>query len=76
MEPTSGSIYGGSIITLTGQGFSTNNSLNNIRFGDAICKAVSSSYGSVVCEMEWTGKTHRVENTGSHPSESLALAVI
>ena len=53
ISPSSGSIYGGTLITITGKNFSPINNQNQVFIGDVInnlCDIVSSSFTQIVCQ--------------------------
>ena len=65
--PRQGSLEGGTMITITGNGFSTNASLNVVMFGDTNCKVQTSTARQLVCMVEQSGRTIKVDNQGEHP---------
>ena len=67
--PTSGSLQGGSRVTLTGEGFSSDESLYSISFGHVICDVDSADQNTVMCLTRRHGKTHVITNQGAHPGE-------
>ncbi|XP_074660960.1 fibrocystin-L-like [Tubulanus polymorphus] len=67
VSPLFGSLYGGSEITIEGNGFNANLSRNEIKFGDVPCRAISVSGTTLMCRLEYAGKTHRVDNLGDSP---------
>lgn len=48
-NPKSGSIYGGTLITITGATFSNNKLDNNVKIGDVDCLVVSSKADEIIC---------------------------
>ena len=46
--PTSGSAMGGSVLTITGSGFSTTPELNNIMFGETECRVLTAESTEVI----------------------------
>ena len=72
--PTTGSLRGGTKLTISGQGFSTGTltSANKVKVGDHDCVVESSSLSgsSLTCQIADTGRTHLVTNDGVHPSKT------
>ncbi|XP_041373046.1 fibrocystin-L-like isoform X2 [Gigantopelta aegis] len=65
--PDAGSLYGGTKVTLSGVGFSTNTTLNEVKFGKHVCDVESATTTKIVCTIRDTGEVHHVTNKGSHP---------
>jgi hypothetical protein len=65
--PASGSLRGGTELTVTGQGFSTVSSQNKVRVGNHDCDVQSSTSTELKCVIADTGKLHYVTNDGVHP---------
>jgi len=72
--PTSGSQDGGTDITITGEGFSTNKEENLIHFGTAKCEVLSATTTQVVCRSGTAGNEIKVTNLGVHPEYYLGYA--
>ncbi len=47
--PTAGGVMGGSLIVISGEGFSTNFSANDVRIGEADCEIVSATPSEISC---------------------------
>jgi hypothetical protein len=47
--PTAGGVMGGSLIVISGEGFSTNFSANEVRIGEADCEVVSATPSEISC---------------------------
>ena len=69
ISPRYGSIFGGTIVTVTGRGFSDNNAANVVDVGDIPCKVLSSRTTEIVCKTGAAYTTHTVDNTGQHPGK-------
>jgi hypothetical protein len=52
ISPTSGSALGGTVVTITGENFSSNPIDNPVMIGDAFCIVKSSSPNEIICEIE------------------------
>ena len=65
--PNVGSLGGGSVLTITGSGFSEKLDLYDISVGGYKCEVNHASNSEVVCTIEATGDTHHVDNLGNHP---------
>ncbi|XP_052805044.1 fibrocystin-L-like isoform X2 [Mya arenaria] len=68
MFPSQGSRQGGSILTITGVGFGTNESLVDVNFGDIDCEVDTVTDTQIVCETSTATKTHIVTNKGTDPA--------
>ncbi|KAJ8313322.1 hypothetical protein KUTeg_009108 [Tegillarca granosa] len=64
--PRLGSVLGGTRLTLTGEGFTTNKNLIEVKVGEHICNVETAIQTQIVCLIEYTGKTHEINNTGRH----------
>ena len=73
--PRQGSLEGGTMITITGNGFSTNTKLNVVMFGDTNCKVQTSTATQITCIMDSLGKVYKVDNQGTHPGKLLDLII-
>lgn len=69
ISPQYGSIFGGTIVTVTGHGFSDNNAANAVDIGDVPCKVLSSKSTEIVCKTGAAYTNHTVDNTGQHPGK-------
>ncbi|ESO84871.1 hypothetical protein LOTGIDRAFT_131466, partial [Lottia gigantea] len=72
--PAQGSLYGGTRVTITGAGFTTDTSLIDIKFGPFGCAVESATTSSIVCLIEDTGIVHEITNTGKHPVHGYGYA--
>ncbi|CAG2205079.1 unnamed protein product [Mytilus edulis] len=66
--PTEGSLHGGTRLTLTGQGFSTNMSLTEVKVGDYGCDIESATTTQIVCLIPDTSAVIKINNQGVHPT--------
>ncbi|XP_076438726.1 fibrocystin-L-like isoform X2 [Babylonia areolata] len=66
LTPTRGSLYGGTLLTVTGQGFASDASLMEVKVGEHACAVDFSSSTELTCLVDYTGKTHNVTNQGTH----------
>ncbi|OCT77100.1 fibrocystin-L [Xenopus laevis] len=67
IHPKFGSLYGGTQITVTGSGFSTNQTNNVVQIGAVPCKITSSSESGLFCTIQSPGKVFTVTNDGKDP---------
>ncbi|XP_072562121.1 PKHD1 like 1, tandem duplicate 1 [Paramormyrops kingsleyae] len=67
IHPTQGSLYGGTRLTVTGSGFSSNISQNLVSLGDVRCEVISASEHNIECIVQSSEKTYTVTNKGIHP---------
>ncbi|XP_048254422.1 fibrocystin-L-like isoform X3 [Haliotis rufescens] len=66
--PTMGSMYGGTKVTITGQGFVDGDlTAAKVMFGPHKCAVESATATTVICTIADTGVVHDVANTGSDP---------
>lgn len=65
--PATGSLQGGTELTVTGQGLSTVTSENKVKVGNHDCDVQSSTSTELKCVIADTGKIHYVTNDGIHP---------
>lgn len=70
ISPRQGSIFGGTIVTLTGRGFSNNTSANVVDIGNVPCKILSSRNTEISCKTEASSSVYTVDNTGVHPGKT------
>ncbi|XP_078699976.1 fibrocystin-L-like [Branchiostoma floridae x Branchiostoma belcheri] len=68
MSPSRGSLSGGTLVGLSGEGFSTTAGENTVMFGDTVCEVLSSTSTEVWCRMGSAGRRHLVDNTGTDPN--------
>ena len=66
--PLRGSLQGGTILTITGVGFGTNDTLVDVSVGDFVCDLDSVDDTLIVCQIEDTAVVHSVTNEGTHKS--------
>lgn len=64
--PLSGSLQGGTRLTVTGSGFGDNSSLVEVDVGDVSCDVESVTNNQIVCLIADSGKVHDVTNLGTH----------
>ncbi|KAE8599477.1 hypothetical protein XENTR_v10017204 [Xenopus tropicalis] len=67
IHPKFGSLYGGTHITVTGSGFSTDQTSNVVKIGDVPCNITSSSENELLCTVQSPGKVFTVTNNGKDP---------
>lgn len=65
--PLSGSVMGGTRVTITGEGFSTNTTGTKVKVGQYDCAIESVSTTQIVCLIQDTATIHKVDNQGVHP---------
>ncbi|XP_050924319.1 LOW QUALITY PROTEIN: PKHD1 like 1, tandem duplicate 1 [Lates calcarifer] len=66
ISPLFGSLMGGTRLTVSGSGFSSNTSDNTVSVGEAVCEVKAASENELQCVMQSEEKTHVVTNQGSH----------
>nr|XP_055075555.1 fibrocystin-L-like [Misgurnus anguillicaudatus] len=66
-SPLLGSLYGGTTINITGSGFSSVPTDNNVTLGDAQCQVTDASEHQLTCVTQPTEKIYTVTNQGVHP---------
>ncbi|XP_065139309.1 fibrocystin-L-like [Paramisgurnus dabryanus] len=66
-SPLLGSLYGGTTITITGSGFSSVPTDNNVTLGDIQCHITKALDHQLTCVTQPTNKTYMVTNQGYHP---------
>lgn len=71
ISPGHGSVFGGTVLTLVGRGFSDNTSAIAVNVGHVPCKVLSSRSTNIMCRTEASSTAHNVDNTGIHPSKTL-----
>lgn len=71
ISPRHGSIFGGTVVTVTGRGFSDNTSAVTVNIGDVPCKVLSSRSTKILCKTEASSTVHTVDNTGVHPGKEM-----
>ena len=69
ISPRYGSIFGGTVVTVTGRGFSDNTSANVVTIGDVPCEVLSCRSTTVMCKTGAFYTTYNVDNTGQHPGK-------
>ncbi|XP_069478237.1 fibrocystin-L-like [Ambystoma mexicanum] len=74
LSPQQGSLYGGTKITLTGDGFSTNPQENKVLLGSIPCTVTSSSETMLHCVTQSIANTQIVTNGGKHRVYGLGYA--
>jgi hypothetical protein len=65
--PLQGSVMGGTRLTITGEGFSTNTTGTSVRVGQNECVIESATATQIICLIQDTATVHRVDNQGVHP---------
>lgn len=73
--PLSGSVMGGTRVTITGEGFSTNTTGTKVKVGQYDCAIESVSSTQIVCLIQDTATIHKVDNQGVHPRKIVVLVV-
>jgi len=71
ISPEHGSVFGGTVLTLVGRGFSDNTSAIAVHVGGVPCNVLSSRGTNIMCRTEASSAVHSVDNTGIHPGNSL-----
>ena len=66
ITPDTGSLAGGSLVTITGDGFGTSLTQTNISFGDVNCEVQSVSDTKVECVTRAHYEVIKVDNQGKH----------
>ena len=74
-SPDKGSILGGTVVTLTGEGFSSNMSDNQVMCGNKECALISSSNTEIKCLTADTGKIIKIDNSGEDKGKCVLLAM-
>ncbi len=69
VSPNRGSLNGGTVLAITGEGFSTNNTDNKVMLGDVQCEVIESTKNEMKCRTPSGGRIAEVDNSGSHPGE-------
>lgn len=69
ISPGHGSIIGGSVLTLSGRGFSDNASAIAVTVGDVPCRVLSSRSTTIMCKTDASSVTYYVDNTEIHPGK-------
>ena len=67
VTPNRGSLNGGALLTITGEGFSPNNTKNTVLLGDVNCDVVESTENEIKCRTPIGGRIIEIDNSGSHP---------
>lgn len=67
--PHQGSLFGGTIVTIRGRGFSDKPDNHVIKFDDVACDVVSSQSNQIVCMTRECSSTHVIDNSGVHPGK-------
>ena len=69
VTPKRGSLNGGTVLTITGEGFGSNNTNNIVMLGDVQCEVIESTENEMKCKTPSGGRTAEVDNSGLHPGE-------
>ena len=64
--PLSGSLQGGTRLTISGLGFGSNSSKVEVEVGDVSCDIETVTNTQIVCLIAAAGKVHSVTNLGTH----------
>ncbi|XP_072034178.1 fibrocystin-L-like [Amphiura filiformis] len=68
VSPNSGSILGGTTVTIPGEGFGTNSSLVKVTFGSSSeCEIITLIDEQIECVTKQVLQTHTISNQGIHP---------
>ena len=70
ITPNVGSIRGGTLTTVYGNGFSTNCSLNKITFGNKLCNVLSCSNNWIKCQTSNANSVYTIDNSASDPCKT------
>lgn len=73
IRPIGGSLFGGTKLTLTGEGFSKDVYNIEVSVGGTDCEVHSATTTEVICTLSWNGKLHHVNNQGTHPGQFIPL---
>ena len=65
--PTSGALPGGTEVTITGEGFDSENTMAS--FGDSPCHQISATETELVCKIGHGQRVHKITNKGMHPGK-------
>ena len=76
ITPNIGSIRGGSLVTVYGDGFSTNCSLNQINFGDQSCNIKDCSSNWIKCQTSNAYSVYKIDNSASDPCNRFIFYLI
>ncbi|KAL5019598.1 hypothetical protein ScPMuIL_002490 [Solemya velum] len=71
IRPIGGSLFGGTKLTLTGEGFSKDVYNIEVSVGGTDCEVHSATTTEVICTLSWNGKLHHVNNQGTHPEHGI-----
>ncbi|KAK9526506.1 hypothetical protein VZT92_015203 [Zoarces viviparus] len=66
ISPQIGSLMGGTLLTVSGSGFSNNTSDNKVSVGGVECEVKAATEKQLQCVLQSEEKTHVVTNQGSH----------
>ncbi|XP_021357928.1 fibrocystin-L-like [Mizuhopecten yessoensis] len=64
VNPMFGSVFGGTRLTLTGDGFTPS---VRVKVGTKNCEVITSTENRIICQIERIRTVHRVNNHGNHP---------
>ena len=76
VHPLSGSLQGGTRLTVTGVGFGNDSSVVEVDVGDVMCDIESVVDTEVICLIADSGEVHAVTNLGTHRGTSTLIVVI
>ncbi len=76
-SPNIGSVRGGTLVTINGDGFSTNCSLNKVTFGSSLdCKIVSCSNDYIQCKTSSAYSAYKIDNNGFNIGNNYTLLFV
>ncbi len=67
VSPLAGSLYGGTFVTILGEGFSTDTNNVVVKFDDIPCQIKTVEDSKIVCETGTTANLFVNDNYGTHP---------
>ena len=70
VSPNKGSYAGGSILTITGEGFGTVDSDVEVKVGNKNCEVLTVTDTTITCKQPSITRTVKVDNGGQHASKS------
>ena len=76
IKPLQGSVMGGTILTVSGEGFSSAMYDNQIKVGGKVCEVISASNTEIKCLTPDTGKMIKIDNSGRHEGNNLITTVL
>ena len=67
LYPQQGSLFGGTVLTITGSGFGSNISNINISVSKTKCDVINVTNSVIICQLAFPSNTHFVTNKGVDP---------